>query len=410
MKRSFDLKKNYCYLLSPFIAGVVLIIAFIVGNIYPFGANTVAYYDMAQRFIPNFYHIWDALHEGDVSLWFNWYSGLGVNDTADASFSLFWIVLAIIPRRLVYKAMSLYVVMFFSLAAFSACAFLKKAEKTGPFITTMLSLCYAFCGYAVMYYTNVWLDSVVLFPLLMVSWLELMHKDKRILYILLVFLNFQCNYYIFALSLIYLFFASYLYLIFIVDREKHKRAAQTLGLSTLCGMMLSAFSLVPKLIQTFLSGRFTEETGFDFTALIKQYFAVANTQQCEYPEKITMLFLTALPIALIILGILKRKGHIKENAFYILNILLMAVPVFCEGTNLLMHLGDYKYFPMRTGFLLSFAVIWAAGHFSKYVEFSKADKKSTRLNKIAVYVINAIAVCGLFGIVFLLVKDRKSVV
>lgn len=410
VKTSLDLKKNYCYLLSPFITALVLIVAYIVGNVYPFGTNTVAYFDMAQRFIPNFYHIWDAIHKSDVSLWFNWYSGLGVNDTADASFSFFWLVLAVLPRRLVGKAMSLYVVLFFSLASFSASLFLRKAEKAGPFITTMLSICYAFCGYSVMYYTNTWLDSVVLFPLLMLSWLELLNNDKKIFYIILVFLNFQCNYYIFVLSLLSLFFISFLYLAFIVDKAERKRTAMSLGFSTLCGILLSGFSLVPKLVQTFSSGRFVEETGFDFSSLIKQYTDIANTQQCEYPEKITMLFLTAFPIALIILGIARRKSEKKENAFYILNILLMVVPIICEGTNLLMHLGDYKYFPMRTGYILSFAVIWAAGHFSKYVEFGKADERNTRLNKTAVYVINAVAVCGFFGFVFLLVKYFNSAI
>lgn len=370
MKNRINLKENYCYLLAPCVTAAVLLAAFAAGQVFPFGSNTVAYFDMAQRFIPNLYHIWDAIHSSDTALWFNWYSGLGVNDVADASFSFFWIVLAVLPRRLIGKAMSLYVVMFFSMSAFSSCLFLRIAEKTKPFIASMLSVCYAFCGFSVMYYTNMWQDTVFLFPLLMLSLVYLFRDGKKLFYILLVFFNFQCNYYTFALSLIYLFFIGYLYLILVCDKEHRRERCKTFGLSTFTGILLSSFSLVPKLMQTFSSSRFIEDTGFDFSSLIKQYFEIAGTVQCKYPEKITMLFATALPAAIIIAGLIKNKKKGKTDAFFLLSIAMLAVLIVCEGTNLLMHAGDYKYFPMRMGYALSFAFIWAAGHYSKYIQMN----------------------------------------
>lgn len=407
MKARLRLKDNYCYLLSPFIAALVLLIAFAIGGVFPFGDNTVIYYDMAQRFVPNFYHIWDAMHDGDVALWFNWYSGLGVNDAADASFSLFWAVLAVIPRRLIGKAMSLYVVMFFSLSAFTSSLFLRKIEKTSQFITTVLSLCYAFCGYSVMYYTNTWQDSVVLFPLLMLSMLELFNNGKRLPYILLVFLNIMCSYYVFVLSLIFVFFSGYAYLALVCENCKKKRAALDLGASTVCGILLSAFALVPKLAQTLQSGRFTEKSGFDFSSVIRQYVDIAGTAHCKYPEKVTMLFLTALPIALIILGLFGKKSGKKENCFYLFNIALMVVPLVCEGTNLLMHLGDYKYFPMRAGFALSFAVIWAGGHYSKFIKSANTTDSGTLKSKPAAFVSTLICV-GIFAVAYILIKLTNS--
>lgn len=404
LNTKLDLKKNYCYLLAPAITGAVLILAFIIGRVYPFGSHSVAYFDMAQRFIPNYYHIWDAMHDTDIPLWFNWYTGFGVNDTADASFSLYWLVLAIIPRRLIGKSMSLYVVMFFSLSALSASVFLRRVENTKPFMTTMLSVCYAFCGYSVMYYTNTWQDTVFLLPLLMLAWVNLFKNGKCLAYIFLVFLNFQCNYYVFGLSLIYLFSASFIYLFFIEEKGERRAKAQRLGAATIIGILLSGFSLVPKLVQTISSGRFMEETGFDFSSLVKQYIDIARVQQCKYPEKITMLFLTALPIAIIVLGVFSKKSSKKENAFYLLNIALMAVPIFCEGTNLLMHLGDYKYFPMRTGYLLSFALIWAGGHYASKIKLGKTIYLEKEKLSIGAIIVNAIAFCGVFGFTALLLK------
>ena len=88
-KDKISIRKNYELLLAPFITAAILLVCFIIGKIYPFGSNNVEYYDMAQGIIPNFYHIWDAVHTKDTALCFNWYSGLGVNDTANASLTVF---------------------------------------------------------------------------------------------------------------------------------------------------------------------------------------------------------------------------------------------------------------------------------------------------------------------------------
>lgn len=403
MKNRINLKENYCYLLAPCITAAVLLAAFAAGQVFPFGSNTVAYFDMAQRFIPNLYHIWDAIHSSDTALWFNWYSGLGVNDVADASFSFFWIVLAVLPRRLIGKAMSMYVVMFFSMSAFSACLFLRKAEKTKPFIASMLSVCYAFGGFSVMYYTNMWQDTVFLFPLLMLSLVYLLRDGKKLFYILLVFLNFQCNYYTFALSLFCLFFMGYLYLVLVCDKEHRRERCKTFGLSTITGILLSSFSLVPKLMQTFSSSRFIEDTGFDFSSLLKQYLEIAGTVHCKYPEKITMLFSTALPLAIIIAGLIKKKKRGKTDAFFLLGIALLAVLIVCEGANLLMHAGDYKYFPMRMGYALSFAFIWAAGHYSQYISANSLCALKNRKNTAAIAV-NAAAFLVFAAFAFLILR------
>lgn len=404
----FDIKKNYCYLLSPIIVGTVLLCVYAAGGIYPFGSSNVEYYDMAQGIIPNFYHIWDALHNNDTALWFNWYSGLGVNDIANASLSVFWAVLLVIPRRLVGKAMSLYVLMFFALSSMSACLFLRKAENTRPFMATLLSVCYAFCGFSVMYYTNAWQDTVFLFPLFMLAWLYMMKKGKILPYILMIFINLLCGYYVFTLLILYIFFMSWLYLKMCVDKDIRKRRAFELGFSTICGYGISAFFLLPKLVQTFSSERFIDETGFNFSSLVTQYIEIAKTTECKSADKWAMLFCTALPLTIIILGIIKNRKAKKENGFFVLSIALLAVLIVCEGANALMHFGDYKYFPMRMGYALSFAFIWAAGHYSKSLCLNKIDLKAGTAKKVISLIINTVFFIAIAGFVYLIMKKLDT--
>ena len=287
-KHKISIRKNYDLLLAPFITAAILLACFIIGKIYPFGSNNVEYYDMAQGIIPNFYHIWDVLHTKDTALCFNWYSGLGVNDTANASLSVFWIALLVLPRRLVGKAMGLYVIMTFSLSAFTSAIFLKKATKAKPFMTTLLSICYAFCGFSVMYYTNTWQDTVLLFPLYMLAWYALMKKGKILPYVLMTVLNVLCGYYVFILLVFYVFFMSFLYIKTIDNKENRKRRAFELGLSTVLGFGLSGVVLLPKLSQTLSSERFLSETGFDFSQIVKQYLEIVRTYVCKRKENVIM--------------------------------------------------------------------------------------------------------------------------
>ncbi len=117
-----------------------------------------------------------------------------------------------------------------------------------------------------------------------------------------------------------------------------------------------------------------------------------------------MLFCTALPFAIMLLGIIKNRKNKKINTFFVLNILLLAVLIICEGANALMHLGDYKYFPMRMGYALIFSFVWAAGYYSKYLKLNKLDFKDKSGKNILVAVLN-IAVCiALFVLSFLVLK------
>lgn len=398
-------KENYSVFLAPILTVAVLIFAYAVGGVFPFGKNNVEYYDMAQGIIPNFYHIWDALHKNDTALWFNWYSGLGVNDTANASLSAFWVVLMIVPRRLVGKLMSFYVVMMLSLSGLTAGIYLKTEHKTKPFMTMLLSLCYGFCGFSVMYYTNAWQDTVYLFPLFILAWKSLMKKGRCLPYITMIVLNLMCGYYVFLLALFYVFFMSFLYIFLCTEKQERGHRALQLGVSTVLGIGVSGFFLVPKLVQTFSSERFIDKTGFDFGNIFNQYMDIATTISCNSYDKIAMLFCTALPLAIITAGIIKNRNDKKTNLFFVLNILLMAVLIVCEGANALMHLGDYKFFPMRMGYALSFSLIWGAGYYSKYlnlktVKFSKKTLPSLLLNAL-VFVIA-------LGAIYLLLKKLNA--
>ena len=70
--------RNIKYIIPPVITLILFCIILAVKGIYPFGSNTIDYYDMGQQFVPFYYHLYDAMH-GTKALFFDWYTALGIN-------------------------------------------------------------------------------------------------------------------------------------------------------------------------------------------------------------------------------------------------------------------------------------------------------------------------------------------
>lgn len=118
----------------------------------------------------------------------------------------------------------------------------------------------------------------------------------------------------FLFCLFYVFFMSFLYIKTIDNKENRKRRAFELGLSTVLGFGLSGVVLLPKLSQTLSSERFLSETGFDFSQIVKQYLEIIKTYVCKSDDKWAMLFCVSLPLAVMILGIIKKQKK-QENQY-----------------------------------------------------------------------------------------------
>ena len=80
--KELEKKHKYIdYLISPIIVMVILLTVYAIKGVYPFGRNTIAYYDMPTQYVQFYSNAWDILH-GKVGLFFTWYFGLGSANAA----------------------------------------------------------------------------------------------------------------------------------------------------------------------------------------------------------------------------------------------------------------------------------------------------------------------------------------
>ena len=57
-------KKLLLFFAAPLLVLVMLTILYIIEGIWPFGDSNISYADMAQAYVPRYYHLFDAMNRG----------------------------------------------------------------------------------------------------------------------------------------------------------------------------------------------------------------------------------------------------------------------------------------------------------------------------------------------------------
>lgn len=343
------ISKWYFLLISPLVVSLILMIVYCIKKVYPFGVNNVSYYDMSQSFVPVYYHCWDFLHF-KTNGFLNWYTGMSCS-MADVfgNFVLFPtnLFFLFVKRNRILESMSYFVMLKMALMALNMTIY-SYYKTNNKFLSSVIGFMYAGCACFLQYYTNIYhVDAYILLPILVLSFDKLLYKgEKRVLYVILMSLLLICSIQIVFFVGVYFIFKTFFSLLEI-EKEKRKESFFRLFVFTLLSFMIASFVLVPELIITVASGR---------TSFLPQasYMDILSCILCkDQPVKNFMLYGTefVVPVAFILIA---NKKFNKRFLYRLIMVLLFAIPIIFEGTNILLHAGSYVDFPMRFGFILAF--------------------------------------------------------
>ncbi len=383
------------YAASPLATLMIVSIVLWLKQIFPFGTNTIDYYDMGQQIAAFYYHVYDALH-GTKSLFFDWYSALGTNMTMNtsgcSSISVFNLLLYFVPRDGILQALSIFTMVKMACMSFTMYLFLHKTIRADAIWEFCFSVCYGLCGFAMMYYiTNQWLDVAVVLPLLAGAVWKLLTEERTGSYILWLTVCLVGSYYQSCMILIFIILGTgvYYFTIGSEDQEKRYTAVWRLFTATLTAVGLSAFILIPQLLQTFGSTRFenNHQEGNFYLNILRQVKGVYTTRWWA-------LLGLSLPFAVIVQGIMKgirRNGSFrnywksserKHDLFFVIMILMMCLELLFESINLMWHFGSYVGYPIRNGFIISLMVLTAACYYAKREENGRQENDRSQCFKI----------------------------
>ena len=174
------MRKSYFYMTIFF--AVIISVLFLSFGLFPFGEKSFLTSDMRSQYVDFLSFFKNSLPAtysfelgmgGDIITFFAYYLCSPVN------------LLVFLFENMAHAAMLIFAVKLYLCALF--CAFYFNHSKICPLsgkniLIALLSVAYAFCGFNMVYSMNIiWLDSVYLFPLLILSVEKSIFDGKRYL-------------------------------------------------------------------------------------------------------------------------------------------------------------------------------------------------------------------------------------
>lgn len=187
------------YIIYAFLAtaGTMLIIYF-CNSMVPFGDKTILRMDLYHQYGPLFAELYERITSG-ASLTYSWVSGLGscfLGNYFNYLSSPIGAIVLFFGHKNMPEAIATMILIKAALSASTFTYYLKRSLKSQSFASTAFGILYAFCGYMLAYYWNVmWLDAMVLLPIVLLGIERIINHGKSATYIVGLSLTMLSNYY-----------------------------------------------------------------------------------------------------------------------------------------------------------------------------------------------------------------------
>lgn len=351
--------KVFLSFLIPFAVMMTIIIC---RGIYPFGDNSFLHMDMYHQYMPFFSEFLHKLKNGE-SLFYSWNLGLGSNFLALFSYYLAspanWLVV-LFPESHLMEFMTYLIVIKIGFCGTSFFLWLRYHFKEENKCMVFFSCFYALSGFMAAYNWNImWLDNVILAPLIILGLEKLFFEKKYLLYTLTLGMSILSDYY---LSIMICIFAVLYFLVLCVENPRFVKRAFSFGGCSLLAGGLAGILLVP----AYCALHFSEFGQFAFPKKISAYFSLWDILARHFMNVTTEQKLDHWPniycgvavLLLVPLYIMNKKISVREK---IAKIGLMFFFLAGFSINILVFIWHgFNYpdsLPARQSFLYVFLVL-----------------------------------------------------
>ena len=178
--------------------------------------------DMSFQYIYYFRALQDWI-QGEGSLIYSFSRALGGEFLGIFTYYLsspISFIVGLFSREAILDAIMAVYLIKCGLSGLTAAIYLRKSAKVRPLTAILFATLYAMCGFSVVMHINImWMDGVLLLPLLALGIERLIVQKKYLLFVSTVALNLLCNYYVGYMSCIFAFFY-FFYAYFSMSREE----------------------------------------------------------------------------------------------------------------------------------------------------------------------------------------------
>ncbi len=374
---------NYDIILAFLVPILIMVLLFIQRNIFPFGDETFLRTDMYHQYAPFYSELHNKLVNGG-SLYYSWNIGLGVNFLALIAYYLaspFNILLYLVPKEYIIEFMTGLVVLKIGLSSMAMTYYLKKHCNTKNAGTALFGILYGLSGYMAAYSWNImWLDCIVLFPIIMLGLERLVKEKKGGLYCIALGLSIFSNYYISSMTCI--FCVLYFGVLLILEKD---HSGNEVGKSIL---RFSAFSLIAGgisavvLLPEISALQMAASADVNFPNEMEDYFSIleilgrhlANVEIEIGLDHWPNIYCGIFVLILIPLYFMSQKVTTKEKTLFGILLFLLIASFSINVFNFIWHgLRFPNSLPARHSYIYIFLVLVMA--YKAYIHLKEYKKK-----------------------------------
>ena len=378
-------KKVLYYLLSFFIPALILTLIYACVGIYPFGKKSLLTVDLAGQYVA-FFNAYKNIFSNGVNIFFSFSKTLGGNMFGLITYYLLSpinLILLLFSRTNITEAIFLINIIKIGLCGLTSFIYFRKTFKDNSFIPVIFSLVYALCAYNIVYSQNLlWLDGVIILPLVFLGIDKLVNEEKPILFYIMLTLTIFCNYYIGYMtciaSLAYFLYKLYLknnYKISLKENKKDiiyffKYALLAVG-TTMIILLPSLFSLLAGKAENNLSEFIPKQT-YASIELISRMF-IGSFENGDLSGGCPNIFISLFMILLAIFYFFNKKISKQEKKGSLILILFFIASFLFYSIDIVWHTFQHPAgFPFRYSFIYDFILLIIA--YKSYINISSVDK------------------------------------
>ncbi len=271
------LKKNLLYILAFIVPACIILGIFIAREVYPFGEMMYLRSDCYHQYAPFYKELYRKLTSGG-SLTYSWEIGMGLNFTSIIAYYLAspsnLLIFLVANEDNVIEFMMVTYVVKIALSCTFTTYYLSKHFNTKSYTTLAFGLFYGFSSYYAAFSWNImWLDTLMLLPLVVLGLEKLVKEGKISLYVVTLALSVYSNYYI-AIMVCLFMVIYFVYLLFIDTRIKDYifigKKFVRFALSSLIAGLFGFVLILPELYTLGLS----YSSDIDFPTTLTRYFSI----------------------------------------------------------------------------------------------------------------------------------------
>ncbi|MCR4581682.1 MAG: YfhO family protein [Bacilli bacterium] len=366
------------YILTFVFSTIVILIAYIINDVTPFGDKSLLCVDFYHQYGPMLGELYDRVIEGK-NLIYSFSMSMGLpffRNYLNYMSSPFNLLIFLFPREDLVTSYSYIIGLRAIVSSVTFVYFISHKFKTKELTLIPLGVLYAFSAFFISYYWNImWLDGMVFLPLITLGIEYIIKERKWKFYTIFLAIMLISNYFISYMICIY----SVLYFIVFALHEFHLtkkdiintiKSCLLFALGSITAALIAAAFIVPMAYSmksiSATGGTFPKTQYYDFTQedYLKSHMTGATTTTfasdvITHPNISTGI----LTVALLILFIVNLEIPVKTKLCYLFILGFIIAAFFDPALDYIMHAFHVPNdLPYRYSFLYVFTMMTIASY------------------------------------------------